>query len=70
MSDSELQRDIGSLSAQVTTLNREIRELKDDVRTLRDDFAQVKGGARTLIGLSALLGGGISWALTHVFGGR
>jgi chromosome condensin MukBEF ATPase and DNA-binding subunit MukB len=68
MSDSDIHRDIGSMEAQLQTLNREMKELKDDVRAIREDFAQVKGGWRTLIGIAALLGGGVSWAATTFFG--
>jgi hypothetical protein len=53
------------MEAQLATLNREMKELKDDVRQIRDDFAQVKGGWRTLIGIAALLGGGVSWLINY-----
>lgn len=56
------------MKAQLEVLNREMRDLKNDVRQIRDDFAQVKGGWRTLIGIAALLGGGVSWLATHFFG--
>ena len=64
MSDA-IQRDLGNMEAQLATLNREMKELKDDVRQIRDDFAQVKGGWRTLIGIAALLGGGVSWLINY-----
>jgi hypothetical protein len=66
--DTELHREIGSLITHVETLNREMRELKVDVKQMRDDFAAVKGGSRVLIGISAFLGSGLTWGLTHFFG--
>jgi hypothetical protein len=68
MSDTDLHREIGSLLTHVETLNREVKELKLDVREIRDDFNAVKGGSRVMIGIAALLGGGLSWALNHFFG--
>jgi hypothetical protein len=56
------------LLTHVETLNREVKELKLDVREIRDDFNAVKGGSRVMIGIAALLGGGLSWALNHFFG--
>jgi predicted RNase H-like nuclease (RuvC/YqgF family) len=64
----DVNRELGSLLAHVETLNREMKELKTDVRELRDDFNAVKGGSRVLIGLAAILGGGMTWALNHFFG--
>lgn len=64
----EIERDIGNMEAQLMTLNREMRELKDDVRQIREDFAAVKGGGRVFMGLAALLGGAVTWALTKFFG--
>ena len=43
-----------------------MRDVKNDVRQIRDDFSQVKGGWRTLIGLAAILGGGVSWLANHL----
>jgi archaellum component FlaC len=68
MSDTDIHREIGSLLTHVETLNREVKELKTDVREIRDDFNAVKGGSRVMIGIAALLGGGLSWALNHFFG--
>jgi chromosome condensin MukBEF ATPase and DNA-binding subunit MukB len=64
----DVQRDLGNMEAQLATLNREMKELKEDVRQIREDFAQVKGGWRTLIGIAAILGGGVSWLVNHVVG--
>lgn len=69
MSD-DIQRDLGQIEAHLATLQREMKETRADVRSIRDEFAQVKGGARTLIGVAALIGGAISWALSHIFGAR
>jgi len=63
-----MHREIGSLVAQIEVLNREMKEMKTDVRQLREDFAAVKGGSRVLIGISAFLGSGVTWGLTHFFG--
>lgn len=68
MGDSDLNREIGSLIAQIEVLNREMKEIKVDVRELRDDFSKVKGGGRVLIGLSAFIGSGMTWGLTQIFG--
>ncbi len=68
MSDTDIHREIGSLLTHVETLNREVKELKLDVREIRDDFNAVKGGSRVMIGIAAVLGGGLSWTLNHFFG--
>jgi hypothetical protein len=68
MTDPTIQRDLGSLSAQIESLNREMRDIKADVKQLRDDFAQVRGGGRALMGIAALLGGAMTWLLTQLFG--
>lgn len=65
MADTDLHQDMGSVKAQLEALNREMRDVKNDVRKIRDDFSQVKGGWRTLIGLAAFIGGGISWLASH-----
>ncbi len=65
MNTAEINHDLGRTEAQLETLAREMRELKADVRELKEDFAQVKGGWRALIGLSAIIGGAISWAGSH-----
>ena len=62
---NDLNQDMGSVKAQLEFLNREMKELKNDVRCIRDDFAQVKGGWRTLIGVAAILGAGVSWLGNH-----
>ena len=64
---SDLNQDMGSVKAQLEFLNREMKELKKDVRCIRDDFSQVKGGWRTLIGVAAILGAGVSWTANHFF---
>ena len=66
--NNDIHRELGSLLAQVETLNREMKELKTDVREIRDDFNAVKGGSRVMIGIAALLGGGLSWGLNYFFG--
>jgi chromosome condensin MukBEF ATPase and DNA-binding subunit MukB len=65
---ADLHQDMGSVKAQLETLNREMRDVKNDVRQIRDDFSQVKGGWRTLIGIAAIIGGGISWAVNYFIG--
>lgn len=68
MADSDIHRELGSLVAQVETLNREMKELKADVKEIRDDFNAMKGGSRVMMGIAALLGGGLTWGLNYVFG--
>jgi chromosome condensin MukBEF ATPase and DNA-binding subunit MukB len=68
MSENDIHRDIGSISAQIEVLNREMRDIKSDVKQLREDFAAVKGGWRTLIGIAAILGAGVSWLANYVIG--
>lgn len=67
MSDLEIYQDMGGVKVQLEVLNREMKELKSDVRCIRDDFSQVKGGWRTLIGVAAILGAGVSWIANHFF---
>jgi hypothetical protein len=64
----DFNRELGSLLAHIEMLNCEMKELKKDVRELRDDFSAVKGGSRVIIGLAAIFGGGMTWALNHFFG--
>lgn len=66
--EHDIHRELGSLVAQVETLNREMKELKADVKEIRDDFSAVKGGSRVMMGIAALLGGGLTWGLNYFFG--
>lgn len=66
--DNDIHREIGSLLTHVETLNREMKELKADVKEIRDDFNAMKGGSRVMMGIAALLGGGLTWGLNHFFG--
>ncbi len=68
MSDGEMQRDIGSMEAHLQVLQREMKELKDDVRQIRDDFAAVRGGGRVFMGIAALAGGAVTWAIGKFLG--
>jgi chromosome condensin MukBEF ATPase and DNA-binding subunit MukB len=68
MSDNDLNRELGSLITQIEVLNREMKEVKTDVRQMRDDFAAVKGGWRVMLGIAALIGSGLTWGLTQIFG--
>jgi hypothetical protein len=66
--ENELHRSIGTMLAQIEVLNREMRDLKVDVKIVRDDFASLKGGARVMMGISAVAGSSLTWALSKFFG--
>jgi chromosome condensin MukBEF ATPase and DNA-binding subunit MukB len=68
MGESDLNRELGSLITQIEVLNREMKEVKTDVRQMRDDFSAVKGGWRVMLGIAALIGSGLTWGLTQIFG--
>lgn len=75
MSEIDLQ-EFGRLQAQVETLLRSdqektdlLRALAADVQAMRLQMAEARGGWRLMMllgGAAASLGGGISWALTHL----
>lgn len=56
---AEIDRELGELSARLSTLEREMGEIRDDIKWMRDQVQQSKGGWRTiafLISASGLLG--------------
>lgn len=56
---SEVDRELGEVSARLTHLEESVAEMRDDIRWMRDQVQQTKGGWRTiafLISASGILG--------------
>ena len=59
MTSSNVDRELGEVSARLGTLEREMSEIREDIRWMRDQVQQTKGGWRTiafLISTSGILG--------------
>lgn len=73
----DVQRDLGRMEAQlsamtsvVTDVRMELRQVIANQAAMKEDFDKVKGGGRVLIGMAAILGGGVSWVASRFFGGH
>jgi hypothetical protein len=73
----DVQRDLGRMEAQlsamtsvITDVRMELRQVSANQAAMKEDFDKVKGGWRVLIGLAAILGGGVSWVASKLFGGH
>lgn len=66
MSD-EIQRDLGRMEAELSSLKRSMDELRDDVKDIKNCFHEMQGGTRTLLGVATVIGSGstllINWFL-------
>lgn len=63
----QLATDNARLAESVDHLAKSVTDLTGVVQGLRDTFNQGKGAIWLFGGLSAVLGGLISWATTHFF---
>lgn len=71
-------QEFGRLQAQVDTLiksdaekTRLLEAMAENLNTMRLEMAEARGGWKVLMllgGASATLGGGVTWALTHLLG--
>lgn len=64
----DLNRDVGRMEAELTTLGREIGEMKADVKALRQSFAELRGGTRTLLGVASMVGAGVAMVAQWLLG--
>ena len=67
---AEIDRELGELSARLTTLEREMSEIKSDIKWMRDQVQQSKGGWRTiafLISASGILGAVVTLFTQHMW---
>ena len=62
-----VQRDLGRLDADITTVKSDLAEIKADMKTIMNEFSQLKGGSRVLLGISAVFGGVASTLLHYVW---
>ena len=68
MSD-EIQRDIGRMEAELSSLKRLMDELRVDVKDIKTCFHEMQGGTRTLLGVATIIGS-VSTMLINWFLGK
>ena len=68
MSD-DIQRDIGRMEAELSSLKRSMDELRDDVKDIKTCFHEMQGGTRTLLGVATVIGS-VSTMLINWFLGK
>lgn len=61
-------RDFGRLESEVTALKSLLEEVRTEVRYLRQKQDEMTGGTKMLLGLSAILGAGLSQAVAWFVG--
>jgi len=70
MTQSNVDRELGEVSARLSTLEREMSEIREDIRWMRDQVQQTKGGWRTiafLISASGILGAVVTLVSQHMW---
>ena len=69
MSEEDLQRDLGRVEGEMSAVKDLLHEVRSDVKEIKAGFDRVQGGTRVFLGVSAILGAGISqivnYFLTH-----
>lgn len=63
MSDEDIHRDLGRVEGEMAALKEMLAELRTDVKEIKDSFSEMKGGTKTLIGFSALIGAALNQAM-------
>lgn len=58
-------REFGRLEAEVHSLRAQVAALQEDVRTLLELANRSKGGLWTGMTLASMLGGLVSWVISH-----
>ena len=62
-------RDYGRLEAQVEQLTKDVHSLKETVEGMSTMMQQAQGGWRAIMlmsGAAGIIGGGLTWLLTHM----
>lgn len=52
----DIQRDLGRMEAELSSLKRSMDELRDDVKAIKNCFHEMQGGTRTLLGVATIIG--------------
>lgn len=61
-------RDFGRLESEVSQLKDLLEEVRTEVKYLRQKQDEMTGGTKMLLGLSAILGAGLSQAVAWMVG--
>lgn len=69
----QVQRELGKLSADVSNVKDDVKDIREDMDIMKDDisamrsaFDQAKGGARVMMGIAGLAGGGVASGIALV----
>ena len=62
-------REFGRLEAEVTSLRNQVTAMQTDIRTLLEMANKSKGGLWAGMTIASMLGGAVSWVVTH-WGGK
>jgi predicted nuclease with TOPRIM domain len=65
----DIQRDLGRMEAELSSLKRSMDELRDDVKAIRTCFHEMQGGTRTLLGVATVIGS-VSTLVVNYFMGK
>lgn len=69
---AEVQRDLGRMEGEMSSIKRDMAELKKDVKAIRETLSEAKGGWRVMLmisGISATVGGLVAKFLPWLMSG-
>ena len=64
----DIQRDIGRMEAELSSLKRSMDELRADVKDIKNCFHEMQGGTRTLLGVATVIGSVSTLAINWFMG--
>lgn len=67
MSD-DVQRDLGRMEAEISALKFTLDEMRADLKEVKIAFHELRGGTRTLLGIAAVLGSGLTYIINWLVG--
>ena len=65
----DIQRDLGRMEAELSSLKRSMDELRADVKDIKNCFHEMQGGTRTLLGVATVIGS-VSTLVVNYFIGK
>jgi archaellum component FlaC len=67
----DIQRDLGRMEADLTSMKDLIAEMRTDLKEIKTELAELRGGYKTLLALAAGVGALVSafgqWIVSRIF---